>query len=237
VTGTDTGIGKTLVAAGLAAWCRQQGIDVGVMKPAASGSHADGRRLIRAAGVSDPLSLVTPVFYREPLAPYTASVRARRPARWSSMLSAFRELGRRHQMLIVEGAGGLLVPLARRRTVADLVEDMGLPVVIIARAGLGTLNHTLLTVEHLLRRGQRVHGVILNDAEPPSHSPGARAAARTNPDVLRAFMPVPVLGMLPHCRELADPSCSSSVLARWIARHLDRRWLKNLAATGGLTRV
>lgn len=229
VTGTDTGVGKTLVASGLAAWCKRQGIDVGVMKPVATGGHADGLRLVKAAGVRDPQSLISPICYREPLAPYTAALVARRPVDWSVMMSAYRELRRRHPLLIVEGIGGLLVPLSRTKTVADLIAAMRLPVLIVAREGLGTLNHTLLTVEHAQRRGLHVLGVVVNEEQPPAKARGARLAERTNPAVLRTCLPVPVLGVLPHRRGLS----SAPALARWIAEHLDRRWLKKLAATGG----
>ena len=226
VTGTDTGVGKTLVAAALAAWCRRAGYDVGVMKPVASGgvrapAHPDGwissdiRLLADAAGVDDPESWLNPVCYREPLAPYPAACRTNRPVEWPRVDRAFHALAARHSWLIVEGIGGLLVPLSRRRTVADLIRRLDLPCVIVARRGLGTLNHTWLTVQQAQREGVRVVGVIVNGAERSADS-AARLAERTNPAILRACLPVPVLGVLPYRRALAVAHPPPAVLASWL---------------------
>jgi len=150
VTGTDTGVGKTVVACALAAWGRRRGVDVGVMKPIATGGRwapadqrwvsDDARRLAQAAGSGDPWPLVNPVCCKEPLAPATAAQRARSPIRLDEVLRAFRSLQARHEWLIVEGIGGLLVPLTARATVADLARRLHLPVIVVARPGLGTLN-------------------------------------------------------------------------------------------------
>lgn len=237
ITGTDTGVGKTLVAAALAAWCRAHGVDVGVMKPIATGgvrlgrgsrtgmSSPDAAFLARAAGVEDGPALINPVCYRDPLAPYAASLRARQPIAWGRIARAFDALAGRHRVMIVEGIGGLSVPLSRRRTVVDLIQRLRLPVLVVARLRLGTLNHTLLTVEHARRGGLRVVGVLLNAAETPTSDPGARLAERTNPTVLQACLPVPVLGVLPYRRALAANRFSSATLVRWIAQGLDPRFL------------
>ncbi len=254
ITGTDTGVGKTLVAAGLAAWCHAHGIDVGVMKPIATGGvprrpgppsalAGAGRRgtgmispdatlLARAAGVEDDHALINPVCYRDPLAPYAASLRAHRPVAWGRIARAFDALAGRHRVMIVEGIGGLSVPLSRRRTVVDLIQRLRLPVLVVARLRLGTLNHTLLTVEHARQRGLRVVGVLLNAAETPTSDPGARLAERTNPTVLQACLPVPVLGVLPYRRALAANRFSSATLVRWIAQGLKPRFLSWLRRQG-----
>jgi dethiobiotin synthetase len=220
ITGTDTGVGKTLVAAALAAWCRQQRIDVGVAKPVATGGvgrpgalvSTDVPLLIRAAGVSDSPRLVNPVCYADPLAPYAAAVRARRPVRWSAMVSAVRVLSRRHRLLIVEGVGGWLVPITARRCVSDLARALGWPVLIVARLRLGTFNHTLLTVEQARRDGVPILGVLLNAAEPPGGA-AARLAEASAVRHLPALLPVPVLGVLPHRSGLAQ---RPSQLAAWL---------------------
>ncbi len=205
MTGTDTGVGKTFVACALAAWCRHQGIDVGVMKPVATGGRRvrgrwvsdDAIRLARAAGVDDPWALVNPVCFREPIAPWTAALRARTPIRMAVICRAFQALGARHEFLIVEGVGGLLVPLSARATVADLAKELGLPVLLVARSGLGTLNHTLLSLQCIRGKKLRLLGVVMNQSEPPPTEVMSRLSAKTNPSILRRLTRAPVLGQLP----------------------------------------
>lgn len=238
ITGTDTGVGKTVVAAGLAAWCKARGIDVGVMKPIASGgtrltAHGhtrwispDAALLSHAADVSDPWPLINPLCFREPLAPYAASLRARQPIHWSSILRAFHQLAKRHRFLILEGIGGLLVPLSRRRTVVDLIRMLGLPCLVVSRLRLGTLNHTLLTVHEAKRARLNVLGVVLNAAESPPTDSGARLAEQTNPSILKACLSVPLLGTLPHHRRFANGRLDRTALARWIGRSLHPTFLE-----------
>ena len=243
VTGTDTGIGKTTVACVLAAWGRAQGLNIGVMKPVATGGLAaieNGRRvrvskdalwLAACAGVADPRQLVNPVCYREPLAPMVAAHRARRPVDLRCVRRAFLELARRHDVLIVEGIGGLLVPLTSRVSVADLARWMGLPLAVVARPDLGTLNHTRLTLEAARARGLRIQGIVINHARPQPAGVMARLAQRTNPEALRDAGPV--LGELPFRAGLlrrgwgADPA-----LAQWGERALGRGNLKRLLGIG-----
>lgn len=239
ITGTDTGVGKTAVAAGLAAWCRRQGMDVGVMKPIATGGlrasrarelvSSDARVLAEAAGVRDAWSLVNPVCYREPLAPYAAALRSRRPVAWGRIRAAFEALAARHRFLIVEGIGGLLVPLSPRRTVVDLVRLLELPVVIVSRRRLGTLNHTLLTVQAARQARLRVVGVVLNASEPPTSDAGEALAERTNPEVLRRCLPVPLLGNFPH-RPARGASASQDDLVGWVEHACDPAWLRSLTS-------
>ncbi len=166
VTGTDTGVGKTEVAAALVAGWRARGLDVGAMKPAQSGVEdglpTDADRLRTAAGGGDPPELVCPYTLRAPLAPAVAARLEGVEIDVQRVLEAAQELGRRHAALVVEGAGGLLVPLSATSTFADLAVALGLPVLVVARAGLGTVNHTALTCEALRARGLRVSGVVLN---------------------------------------------------------------------------
>ena len=232
VTGTDTGIGKTAVACALAAWGRLQGYDVGIMKPVASGGRRrwhggrprwvsdDAIHLAEAAGVSDPWPLVNPVCFKEPLAPWTAALRERRPVDIAAILDAFTVLAGRHDVLIVEGAGGWLVPLNARTTVADVAARCGLPVLLVARPGLGTLNHTLLSLEAIRRRRLRCHGVVINHSGPPPRHPMERLAERTNPERLEHL--APLLGVLPFRPGLfaKDGRRFQHRLASWIADHV-----------------
>lgn len=243
VTGTDTGVGKTLVACALAAWCRAQGLDVGVMKPVATGASRrpggtrppwvseDAVRLARASGTADPLSLINPACFREPLAPWTAARRARRAVPVAAILRAFETLRRRHAFLIVEGIGGLRVPLTARWTVVELIRRLRLPVILVARTHLGTLNHTLLSVECLQRAGIPLAGVILNEAPPPPRGPMARLAARTNPAVLARLLRVPVAGPLPFRPGLAGRPAAA--WSRWVSRHAGEPFLRALTSGRG----
>jgi len=202
----------------------------------------DALLLSTISGVDDPWSLINPVCYKEPLAPYPAAVRARQPLSWSKVMRAFRLLSHRHRFLIVEGIGGLLVPLTRRRMVSDLIRQLHLPVLIVSRLRLGTLNHTLLTVQQAKRDGLSVLGVVLNATDAPSTDPAARLAERTNPSVLEACLSVPLLGVLPHRRALVNPalsrkggvngSHSSRALVRWVARAMQPRFLEWLCRQG-----
>jgi dethiobiotin synthetase len=208
------------------------------MKPVATGGRRqrvdgtlrwvseDALRLSRAAGVDDSLALINPVCFREPLAPWTAARRARQPIRRADLHRAFDTLRDRHEALIVEGVGGVRVPLAGRWSVAELAQSLRLPVLLIARTHLGTLNHTLLSLECLQRLRLPVAGVILNEAPPPPTGRMARLAARTNPDLLRRLVRCPVLGPLPYRRGLA--AASPAALRRWLARSLDDRAVDTL---------
>ena len=244
VTGTDTGVGKTVVAAALAAWCKSAGINVGVMKPIATGGirtgssrsrrlcSQDARILARAAGVTDPDSLINSVCYRDPLAPYAAAQRSRQPVNWPHIVRVFQALTRQHDFVIVEGIGGLLVPISRGRTVADLIRMLELPCLIVSRLGLGTLNHTLLTVRQAQHEHLRVLGVVLNGAQRPSVDPDARLAERTNPSVLKAWLSVPLLGVLPYRRAVANGRASPRVLAQWVSQALDPQFLRWVTRCG-----
>jgi dethiobiotin synthetase len=154
----------------------------------------DAVALLRAARSDDPLGLVTPFAYVPPVSPDQAARLAKRPVRLATVLSAFRTLAARHDVMLVEGVGGLLVPLGPGLTVADVAKRLGLPLLVVARAGLGTLNHTLLTLEAARRRGLKVAGVVLNRAEPGT----AGLPERLNPETLRRTAGVPVWGPLPH---------------------------------------
>ncbi len=196
ITGTDTGVGKTFVAAALARALREQGVDVGVMKPIETGCRlrqgkfypADGALLRQTAGVRDALDLVTPVRFRLPLAPYAADVQEGKSVNLRLVDQAFRTLRKRHSFLLVEGIGGLLVPIRRDYSVLDLIQRIGLPVLVVARLGLGTINHTLLTVHRLREAKVPVAGVFLNRTTAGRKTP----AERTNPATLRRLLHLPV---------------------------------------------
>lgn len=209
ITGTDTGVGKTIVSAVITRALIQKGIKSGVMKPIETGCSernglmvpTDGMFLREMAGMNDSIDLLTPVRYKNPLAPLVAAEIENRPVDIDAITSAYEVLSGKYDFIVVEGVGGLLVPIARRERiffVSDLIKKLALPVIIVARPGLGTINHTLLTVHHALREGLNVTGVIINHNTPPENS----LAEKTNPEVLSDLCPVPIIGTLPYMSEI-----------------------------------
>ena len=171
VTGTDTGVGKTVVACTLVRALRGRGVDVGVMKPAETGvgeaGPLDALALREAAASADPLDDVCPQQFGLPAAPTVAAAHEGRRVDVAAIQAAFDRLAARHELLVVEGAGGLLVPAADGLDMAGLAARLELPVLVAARAALGTINHTLLTVEAAERRGLRLAGVAISHAGGP----------------------------------------------------------------------
>jgi len=229
VTGTDTGVGKTRVAAGLALGLRLAGVDVGVMKPLETGCDvqpngrlraADAELLAEYAGVMDPEDLVCPARWRLPLAPAVAARLEGRPLDEAAARAAFTALAARHAFLLVEGAGGLAVPITEEALLADLAREIGFPLLVVARPGLGTLNHTLLTLEFARARGLAVFGVALN-----------RCAARpdlaeqANPEELRRLTGLPVWCVAEHAGrpERVCEAVGASGLVEAVLRRLEER--------------
>ncbi len=202
VTATDTGVGKTYVAAGIAEALRRRLLDVGVMKPAESGClkradklvPQDALRLIKAADVHDELDLVNPYRFSKPLAPYVAAGYEQKKIAFNKIMKAYRALSRRHDFMIIEGAGGILVPLTQKITYLDLAQAMQLPVLIVARPGLGTINHTLLTVSALRARRIPVAGIVINYA----YGRKRGLAEKTSPVIIEKMSGVKILATLPN---------------------------------------
>jgi dethiobiotin synthetase len=202
ITGTDTGVGKTYTGTSIAAAMRRKGVDVGVMKPAETGCRvrqgklvpADALALMRSAGVADPLVLVNPFRFRAPLAPLIAARLEGKRVHLRKIVAAYQSLEQQHEFMIVEGAGGILVPLSRSQSYRDLAALLGLPVLIVARPGLGTINHTLLTVEALQQRTIPIAGIVINYGGKRE----AGLAERTNPAIIERLSGVPVIGIMRH---------------------------------------
>ncbi len=203
VTGTDTGIGKTLVGCALAAALARHE-RVAVLKPAETGCREergellpdDAVRLRDAAGSQAPLDLVCPFRYPEPLAPSLAAERAGRPIVIERIRECFAELRASADVVLVESAGGLLVPLRDRYSFADLAADLSLTLVVVVGSRLGALNQTLLTLECAARRGLRVAGYVMNQL---SHEQDL--AQRLNPRALAALTDARCLGSVPFLTE------------------------------------
>lgn len=222
VAGTDTGVGKTTVASALLVAARARGLRVTAMKPAESGcargpggelEPADALQLRAAAGLSGPVEAICPYRLEFPLAPGAAAARAGvviEPARisraWASAVASDPDFG------LVEGAGGLLVPFGADWMAVDLARILSLPVVLVARNALGTINHTLLSIEALRRRDLAVGGVILNEEA----SRTGDVSRLDNAGEIARWGGVRVLGVLPHL-----PGASLAALGEAASRHLD----------------
>ena len=170
VSGTDTGVGKTRGACALGRGLRARGVDTGAMKPVETGVSAeagplDALALQRAAGGSDPLEDVCPLRYALPAAPTVAASAEGRGVELWAIRRAYERIQARHKCVIVEGAGGLLVPVDEHLCMADLAREFQLPLIVVARASLGTINHTLLTLEVATARGLSVAGVVISHAD------------------------------------------------------------------------
>jgi dethiobiotin synthetase len=197
VTGTDTGIGKTVVSAALGLCAQRQGRTAVCLKPGQTGDDGtivgDAEFCQRVLGTDEPPDTISPIRLRAPLAPAVAAAREGVRIDPSWVRRAYDDLAARYDTVIVEGAGGLLVPFADGVTMADLAALLDLPVLVVARPGLGTLNHILLTLESAHRRGLSVIGVVMSGF--PEHPP---LDALTNPAALARLTPVPLLGVIPY---------------------------------------
>lgn len=224
ITGTDTGVGKTFVAAGLARCLRDRGIQPGVLKPVETGClmrrgnriPRDGSFLKHMAGAPEPVEEIVPYRLAAPLAPQLAAEREGVRVQVRRIHQSFQRISARHVCTIVEGAGGILVPVTRKCSMADLIQQFELPVLVVSRISLGTLNHTLLTLHYLAQRGIQVAGIVLND---PKGNPDL--SARSNPSMLERWSSVPVLGNIPHTTGIRMTREFGDIIARRVAEHVE----------------
>ncbi len=190
VCGTDTGVGKTLIAAGITRMLVNRGVQVGVLKPVATGGNPseDGKLLQKAAKLPDSAyPEIVPVHFKQPLAPFSASWKEG-AVPLAKIEKAFHKALKKYDRVVVEGIGGVLVPITRNFSAIDWIVNWKLPTLVVARAGLGTINHTLLTVNALQRREVKVLGVVLNGYK------GKELSEKSNALVLRKLLAVPVYG-------------------------------------------
>jgi dethiobiotin synthetase len=201
ITATDTGVGKTLVAAALVTCLTQRGIDVGVMKPIETGvsrsakARSDGMRLRRAAGTDDPMAEVCPYVYRLPVAPLSAARAEKTTVRIATIMRAFRALSQKHAFMMVEGVGGAQVPITQLLNISDLIYQTKLPAIVIGRSSLGGINHALLTLHALRQRKIPVVALVLNQCRPVRRKI-THAQEQSTVSLLRMLAGVPVIGPL-----------------------------------------
>jgi dethiobiotin synthetase len=235
ITGTDTGVGKTHLTTLLLSEFRRRGLRAGAMKPIACGpdGRRDAERYAALMNHEQPLDVLNPVYLRHPLAPYIAAKLEHRRINLRKVVATYHLLSTTYSPLLLEGAGGLLVPIlshchpersegprkrigseilrsaqndsgekSRPYFVADLARDLGLPLIIVARLGLGTINHTLLTIRQAQASGLKIAGIIFNDTT------GAKRglAERTNVENAPVLFRLPIFGVVPHGARKARPA-------------------------------
>jgi len=206
ITGTDTDVGKTYVTAGLAVTLRKMGIDVGVMKPFAAGTaqrngfkSEDVEILSNAAKVDDPESLVNPQFFPIPASPYTAYKKLKIKPKVSTVLTNFKKLSKLHDLILVEGMGGLMTPILKNYSIASLIKDMNIPTVIVTSSRIGTVNHTLMTCIMCKKYKIPIKGIIINNFEDGYSVPQLKKD-------LEDLTGVKVLGSIPFIKNMSDAS-------------------------------
>ncbi len=217
ITGTDTGVGKTVVTACLAVLWKSRGEDVGVMKPVETGvdpacsssANSDAMFLMEAAGVRDSLAEVCPYRLKVPAAPYHSAKIEGRELVPAKILANFRTLQSKHSVMLVEGIGGIMVPITQRYNVADLALQIGLPLIIVSRLRLGTLNHTLLTINAARQHGLEVKGVILNSSD----ADDADTIEREQGRLIEEFSDTPVLGRCPFIADVSAEGIAKNLKA------------------------
>ena len=213
VTGTDTGVGKTLISCALLHGFSAQGKRVVGMKPVAAGCDDDGQNedvlQLRAAGnVAVGYGQINPYCFVPAIAPHLAAQRAGVIMQFSRIAASYHELAAQADVVIVEGAGGLLVPLNAQQDSADLVEELGLPLILVVGMRLGCLNHALLTVEAIKQRGLTLAGWVANIIDPEM------AMIEQNIAALQQRIAAPLLGTVPYL-----PEADARVAARQL--HLE----------------
>lgn len=201
ITGTDTNVGKTVVTAAIAAALRAEGRNVGVWKPVQSGAlpgdgAADAERLLHWTGIRERADAVSPYTFEAPLTPLLAAQKAGARLTLQELIEAGEPLARRYESIVIEGAGGVAVPLTEDALVADLIAKLRTPALIVARSGLGTINHTLLTASYLRRLKIPIIGVILNDGECGAEDNDPSVGS--NAELIERYGGIQVLGRFPR---------------------------------------
>lgn len=203
ITGTDTGVGKTLVSAALALHLKKRGLSVGVMKPIETGvspgrdAQSDAARLRSIIESEETLGAIRPYSFELPVAPLAAAQAAGQAIQLDTIRRVYRLLASRYACMVVEGVGGVHVPITSTLDGTDLMKQFRLPVVVVGRSGLGGINHALLTLEAIRRKKIPVLALILNRTH-SVRSALSRVQERTTVEILRKQAGVPVLGPLPY---------------------------------------
>jgi dethiobiotin synthetase len=207
ITGTDTDVGKTYITSGLAITLRKMGVDIGVMKPFAAGiaqkkgyKSEDVEILSKSAQIHDPENLINPQFFPISASPYTAWKKLKIKPKIPLVLSSFKKLSNIHEMMLVEGMGGILTPILKDYYVTNLIKDMKIPAIIVTRSKVGTVNHTLMTVKMCEKYKIPIKGIIINNFDDDGYQ--IKQLKKDLEDLTK----VKVLGSIPFINDLSDKS-------------------------------
>jgi len=199
IAGTDTDVGKTYIAAGMARYFKLEGHDVGIMKPYAAGLHKnqpykskDVEILANAAKINDSDELINPYFFTIPASPFTAAKQLQISIDNDLVLESFKKLSSLHEIMLVEGMGGILTPIFKNYFITNLIQDLGLDTIIVTRTRIGTVNHTLLTCKICERFDISIKGIIINDFDSTGYN------ANNLKNDLEELTNIPVLGIIPQ---------------------------------------
>ena len=230
ITGTDTGVGKTLITGALAHLAISRGTAAGVFKPVATGCElVDGRLQSEDAGFlshcvkgGQTEQEITPVCYRPPVSPMTAAEQTGTPIDWPLIVTAYRKTVESHDLVFVEGIGGVMVPFSENDFVLDLMVALALPVLVIARASLGTINQSLLTVKACQSKGLSVCGILLN----VSDDADSDESRKTNCQDVARLAGISDVAVITYCKGscVKDKSLGEGVLSQLT----QIQWIKEL---------
>ncbi len=225
ITGTDTGVGKTLITGALAVSLKKRGHQVGIMKPIATGCvemtegmvSEDVRFLAHCTETGEISTEMNRYRFLEPVSPHLAARLEKKKIELAPIQSDLETLQAEFDLVLVEGVGGFKVPLGQDLDTIDLAKSLNLPLIVVARPGLGTLNHTLLTLESARSNGLEVLGVIISDYPTGSAGP----AEQDNPDAIEKHGSVPILAIIDHDPEVNVEQCKLGSLAEQVDQKLD----------------
>lgn len=216
ITGTDTGVGKTAITAAIASSLRKRNVDVGVMKPIATGfsqktgfKSQDVALLHDAAQVNDDEKTINPVFLPLPTSPYDASKILNMKINMEVVFERYKHLVKSHQMVLVEGIGGIMTPIARNFFVADMIKQMDLEAVVVTRSTLGTINHTVMTIAMCKKYQIPVKGLIINYFDEKGEP-----AERNAPSTLHEITGLPILGIIPFVKDYQKFEVMANVMEK-----------------------
>jgi dethiobiotin synthetase len=233
ITGVDTGAGKTTVTASLIAYCKRKGMHVGYMKPIETGvdpdcyssANSDAQFLAEVAGDGAKISDICPVQLKTPASPYQACLIEGTAVDMERVLRAYRKLESEREIMLVEGIGGLSVPISRDRMLYHLVREIALPILVVAPLRLGALNHVLLTLRAAREEKLAIAGIILVDVGDVGDDPVLKDLGK----MIAEFTPIPVLGTCPYLDPMAPEIFSEKLdfIAEMLNLNQANNWLEN----------
>jgi len=215
ITGTDTDVGKTVVTACLTALLKSRGVNVGVMKPIETGvdpichssANSDAKFLMEVSCSNDKPDEVCPYRFKTPASPYQAVQIEKKTIQPEKIIEKYKVLKSHHSMMLIEGVGGLLVPITKNYNVVNLALDIGLPLIIVSRIRIGTLNHTLLTINAAKQYGLKIKGVVVNQQE----NQNLNFVEKQQEKLIEELSNIPILGVCPYIKNVSSAGIKQSL--------------------------